>query len=169
MKVLGLDLSSKASGWSIFEDGTYKSSGVITATSTDLIRRISKITKELDRIIEENQPDKIIFEEVLPTVGHNSNTNVLRALYYMQASVVFLLHDKYSKIPHELILPNSWRAKLGIHTGRGVNRTSLKQADIKFAEEHFGIKCSDDEADAACIAYSWFKENKDAVPDYNWN
>ena len=43
MIVLAIDASSKSSGWSIFEDGKLKEYGCITASSTDLIKRIQKM------------------------------------------------------------------------------------------------------------------------------
>ena len=67
MKILSLDLSTHSSGWAFFEGETLKDYGCITATSSDLINRISKITKELKEILDKYSPiDKIILEEVRP-------------------------------------------------------------------------------------------------------
>ena len=57
-------------------------------------------------------------------------------------------------------MPNSWRAKVGIKTGRGITRTSLKPMDIKFARDTFGIDVNDDIADAIGVGYSQAQEEK---------
>lgn len=165
MKVLALDLSSKNSGWAVFEDTTYIASGCISASSTDVIKRINKITKELNEILTQYQIDHVIMEEVLPNVGHNTNANVWKALTWLQAAVCFLLHENYPKIDKEFIMPNSWRAKIGIHTGAGVKRETLKQKDIEFVKQTFGLDVGDDEADAIGIGYAYvYKLNN----EINW-
>ena len=47
----------------------------------------------------------------------------------------------------------------------GIKRTSLKEADIAFVEETFGITVNDDEADAICIG---FAHNKKSDNEINW-
>ena len=54
---------------------------------------------------------------------------------------------------------------MGIKTGRGIKRASLKEADIAFVEETFGITVNDDEADAICIG---FAHNKEVSNEINW-
>lgn len=83
----------------------------------------------------------------------------------MQASIAFLVHDKYNKTVIDYIYPSSWRAAIGIKTGRGIKRASLKEADIAFVEETFGITVNDDEADAICIGYA---QNKEVSNEINW-
>ena len=52
-------------------------------------------------------------------------------------------------------MPNSWRSKIGIKTGKGIKREELKQKDIEFVEKTFGITVNDDIADACGIAWSY--------------
>ena len=52
MTSLALDLSTKSTGWAVFQDGTIIDYGFITATSTDLVVRIQKIVIGLKPIIE---------------------------------------------------------------------------------------------------------------------
>ena len=40
MIILSLDLSTKSSGWAVFEDKKLKEYGCITSASTDLVKRI---------------------------------------------------------------------------------------------------------------------------------
>lgn len=152
--ILSLDLSTKSSGWSVFDGATLVDYGCITASSTDVVKRIIKITDELNEIIKLYPIEEVIMEEVLPSVGHNSNTNVWKALTWLQASVVFMIHNNYPKVTRTFILPNSWRAKCGIHTGRGITRQTLKAADIKFVKDNYDIEVNDDIADAILIGHS---------------
>lgn len=165
--VLGIDLASKSSGYAVFQSKKILDYGCITATSTDLIKRIQKITKDLDELVLSKFPiDIIIIEEVRPdTDKTHSNPKVFKALMYLQASIIFLIHDKYPNIKIEFIMPNSWRSKIGIKTGKGIKREELKQKDIEFVEKTFGITVNDDIADACGIAWSYIN-NQDE--DYNW-
>ena len=116
--------------------------------------------------MSENKVDKIVVEEVRPEGGYGvGNTQTHRALMWLQASIAFLVHDKYNKTVIDYIYPSSWRAAIGIKTGRGVKRTSLKEQDIEFVKEHFGLDVNDDEADAICIGYA---QNKKVETEINW-
>lgn len=48
MKLLALDCSTKATGVAIFENKKLLGSSVITASSTDLIKRIHKMVDTID-------------------------------------------------------------------------------------------------------------------------
>lgn len=167
MNLLSLDLSTKSSGWAIFADGNLKYHGCITSSSTDLIKRIHIMADAIDEILQNNEIDKIIVEEVRPEGGYGvGNQKTHKALMYLQAALEFLIHDKYNKkVVIEYIYPSSWRAACGIKNGRGIKRTSLKEADIAFVEEQYGIKVNDDEADAICIGFAQFKNEPNEI---NW-
>lgn len=151
MKTLGLDLSSKSSGWSIFKDGQLDSYGCITASSSNLYKRIDKIIAELDKILANNKIDFVYIEDVIPSDVHE-NQSVFKALTYLQGFVLHLL-DKYN-LKHKFFLANEWRKMCGIHTGRGIKRESLKPRDIEFVKIQFGIQVNDDIADSICINFA---------------
>lgn len=155
MKIMGLDMSTKSTGVAIFEDKELIYYTCLTASSTNLMKRIEKIVDGIEDILNK-YPDieKIIMEEVIPTTGKNVKT--WKALMYLQAIVMMMLYKKFPKIKTELIYPNSWRSRIGIHTGKGETREKLKAHDIHYVETHYGIKVNDDIADAICIAYSSF-------------
>ena len=110
---------------------------------------------------------KILLEEVRPDTGFNSNTNVWKALTWLQAAIAFLVHEKYSKTEIEYIYPSSWRSKIGIRTGRGVKRETLKEADIRYVKERFNIDVNDDIADSICINCAYWVEDKEE-PESAW-
>ena len=150
MYILALDASTKSTGLAIFKDKEFLGKGCITASSTDLFKRIHKIVDSIDEILSNTKIDAIVMEEVIP--DHQKNTQTFKALMYLQAAVVMMVHDKYPKITIELIYPGSWRSQAGIKTGRGVKRETLKEADIRRAQELFGAQqLNDDEADAMLI------------------
>lgn len=156
MKILSLDLSTKSSGWAIFENSKLVNYGCITSNSTDLIKRIKVMTENIKNIIEENKDiDKIIAEEVRPQGGFGvGNLKTHRALMYLQASIVFMLYDNYRDITLDFIYPSSWRSSCKIKSGRGVKRESQKEKDIQFVKEKFQIDVNDDIADAIGIGFS---------------
>lgn len=168
MKILSLDLSTKSSGWAIFEDKKLINHGCITFSSTDLIKRIHKMTDEIKQILINNQKiEKIIVEEVRPEGGYGvGNQKTHKALMWLQAAVAFLIHDNFSLVEIEYIYPSSWRAKLGIKNGRGIKRTTLKEADITFVKNTYNILVNDDEADAICIGLAYFQD--EVEEGYNW-
>ena len=168
MKLLALDCSTKATGVAIFDQKTLLGSSVITASSTDLIKRIHKMVETIDQLVNELNIDIVVMEEVIP--DHSKNTNTFKALMYLQAAIVIMLHDKYPKVQLELVYPGSWRSTCGIKIGRGVKRETLKEADIRFANQTYNLNiASDDQADAICIGHAHLHPKND--PDngeLNW-
>ena len=155
MKVLALDLSTKSAGWAVFENKKLIGSGCITASSTNVLNRIEKITNELEIIFNRYIPDNIIVEEVLPEdVKHNQQ--VFKALMYMQASVALAFNKRGKKL--EFYVSSEWRKKCGIRTGRGITRDMVKAADIKFVKENYNINANDDICDAICIGHAYTHE-----------
>lgn len=152
MKILALDLSTRSTGWSVFENKDLIDSGCISASSTNVLNRIEKIIKELRVIFDKYKPDNIIVEEVLPEdVKHNQT--VFKALMYLQAAVALEFNKDNKKL--EFFVSSEWRKICGIHTGRGVTRDTVKAADIKFVKDNYGLDVNDDIADAICIGYAY--------------
>lgn len=150
MKVLAIDASTKSSGIAIFNGQTFLGKGCITASSSDLFKRIHKMVDKIDEVIAQAQIDEVVMEEVIP--DHAKNTNTFKALMYLQAAILMMIHDNHPRVKVELIYPGSWRSQAGIKTGRGVKRETLKDADVARAKEIFGItQLNDDEADACLI------------------
>lgn len=165
MILLSLDLSTKSSGWAIFKDGLLVDSGCITSSSTDLLKRIKVMATELKTIVEKYAPEKVVAEEVRPENGLQ-NLKTHRALMWLQGSVAMMLYDYDKKLEMDLIYPSSWRAAIGIKTGRGIKRTTLKEKDIQFVKENYNLDVNDDEADAICIGYA---SCHDIETEINWD
>lgn len=165
MQFLSLDLSTKSSGVAVFEDTKLIYSCCITSSSTDLIKRIKVMQEGIKEILEKfPKIEKIIVEEVRPENGL-ANIQTHRALMWVQGAIAITIYDFNKKIKIEYVYPNSWRASLGIRTGRGIKRESLKVADIKYVKENFGLEVNDDEADAICIGYAYITKANNEI---NW-
>lgn len=165
MKILSLDLSTKSSGWAIFENGLLIDSGCITSSSQDLLKRIHVMTEGFNEILTKHKDiDKVIAEEVRPE-NELQNLKTHRALMWLQGSIALALYDFNKKIELELIYPSSWRASIGIKTGRGIKRTSLKEKDMQFVKENYNLDVNDDIADAICIGYA---NSHDVETEINW-
>ena len=129
-------------------------SGCIASSSQDLLKRINIMIDGLKEIVEKYKPDKVVAEEVRPETGVQ-NIKTHRALMWLQGGVALMLYAYNKKLEMELIYPSSWRAAIGIKTGRGIKRTTLKEKDIQFVKENYNLDVNDDEADAICIGYSY--------------
>lgn len=166
MKILALDASTKSTGWAVFEDAKLQNYGCLTASSTDLIKRINKMIEGLKVIIlSQENIDKIILEEVRPEETGIQNLKTHKALMYLQAAIVFLIHDNFKSIEIEYVYPSEWRAKCGIKTGRGIQRTSLKTKDIDFVKDTYDIVVNDDIADAIGIGHAFVNNLENEI---NW-
>jgi Holliday junction resolvasome RuvABC endonuclease subunit len=164
MKVLSIDASTKSTGIAYFNGQNLEAYECFTASSTDLIKRIKKITNLLNDFMQEHEVEKIILEEVRPENGLQ-NIKTHRALMWLQAAIAFMVHDNYPKVEIEYVYPSEWRAACGIRTGRGVKRETLKSADIKFVEEAYGVKVNDDVADSIGIGHAYINKLNNEI---NW-
>ena len=167
MYLLALDCSTKSTGVAIFKDKELMATSCITASSTDLYKRIRKIVNNIVEIVGKVGIDTVVMEEVIP--DHTKNTNTFKALMYLQALIQIELHETYPNIQINLAYPGEWRSTCGIKTGRGVKRDGLKVEDIKFANNTYGLSLTNDDiADAVCIGHAFLypKDKKDE--EINW-
>lgn len=159
-KVLALDASTRSTGFAIFKDKELLVCNCITASSTDLYKRIHKMTDSILTIVEQMNIDKIVMEEVIP--DHSKNTNTFRALMYLQALIHIELHDKFPNVQIEMIYPSSWRSVCGIEDGRSSKREQKKQKDIDFANKTYNLSLTNDDiADSVCIGHAYLHPKKE--------
>ncbi len=167
MNILSLDVSTKSSGWAFFKDGELIDHGYITSASTDVIKRIYIMRDGIKDVLDKYEVSKVIVEEVRPEGGYGvGNTHTHKMLMWLQAAIAFMMHDNFQQIDLEYIYPSSWRAALGIKNGRGIKRTTLKEADIDYVKEKYNINVNDDEADAICIGLAQYI--KADTNEINW-
>ena len=69
MILLSLDLSSRSSGWAVFQDGLLIDSGCVASSSLDLLKRINIMKDGIKEVVEKYKPTKVVAEEVRPENG----------------------------------------------------------------------------------------------------
>lgn len=152
---LALDASTKSTGVAIFDNDSLIYYDCLTSYSSDVINRIQNMVKKLNEVLASYPIDVIVIEEVRPDQGEQ-NSKTMKALFWLQAAIAFLLHDKYPNIRIDYVYPNEWRHQCGIKTGKGICRAELKKADIKFVQDTYKIDTTNDDiADAICIGYAY--------------
>jgi Holliday junction resolvasome RuvABC endonuclease subunit len=166
--ILSLDCSTKSTGWAIYNSKKQLIDyGCITASSTDLIKRINKMVHGLDEVCKKYKDiNTIVMEEVRPDIGHTSNPKTWKALMWLQAANNFYIHSQLKNTKIVYLYPSEWRRICGIKNGRGIKRTAAKEMDIKFVKEKFNITVNDDIADAIGIGYAYLYPTE--VKELNW-
>ena len=156
--ILFLDLSSKSSGWAVGDQqGALLTYGCIASGSTNVFKRIQVMRDNIQNLIKEYDIQKVIFEEVFEMF---SNTRTQKVLMWVQGIVLMAIYEINPKIEYDFVIPSSWRSKLGIKTGRGVKRETVKQADMEYVKNKYGIEENDDIADAICIHDAYYIAEK---------
>ena len=69
MIIMAIDASTKSSGVAIFKDSEMIYHECVTASSTDLIKRIKVMVAGLHKILDKYEVEKIVLEEVRPQGG----------------------------------------------------------------------------------------------------
>ena len=148
---LAIDASTKSTGIAVFEDKELIEYKCITASSTNLYKRIDIMVAGLKDILDKYKFDFVVIEDVIPD-DVNNNQNTYKALTYLQGYFLHLLDDY--KLKHKFFTSSEWRKKCGIQTGPGVHRDTLKKKDVEFVKNKYGLTVNDDIADAICIGYA---------------
>ena len=159
MKTLSIDASTKNTGIAIFDNSQLIHYQCISCSSTNTLKRIQYMTKEIQKIIKKYTPDRVVIQDVLPEdVKHNQN--VFKALIYLQAALVLKLFD-YDLQP-TFYTASHWRAQVGIKTGSGIKRNQLKVASKKLVTALYHIEVNDDISDAICLGIAYIKQHRSA-------
>ncbi len=94
MNILGLDLSTKKSGWSFFEDNKLEDYGLITSSDKDIRVRTIEIKDKIYDISKKFKIDRIVVEELkISPGGKTSNLHTVVALAVLQGCVLSVCCD----------------------------------------------------------------------------
>lgn len=157
MRLLSIDASTKSSGIAIFENNKLIHYECITASSKNVLDRITLMVQKIRQLFDKYQPDNVVMEEVVPDdVRHNQN--VFKSLMYLQAAVALELNKNNVKI--DFIVASHWRKICGIKTGRYVERQQLKKASQDLVEAIYKIKVNDDISDSICLGMAYLVQNR---------
>lgn len=147
--ILAFDQASRTSGYSVFQGQELIAHGTFSFTDDNIGIRLVKIRNKVLELINQFHPDKVIYEDI----QLQQNTNNV-STYKVLAEVFGVIHELATelKIDNEACLSGTWRKGLGI-VGR--QRAEQKKNAQRWVKDHYGLKVSEDNADAICIgAYS---------------
>lgn len=162
MITMGLDLSTKSTGYSVFENQNLLDYGVIKAYESDWRERLYHQATELGEILDQYSPECVYIEDV--PLSLNGGAKIVLMLGAMQGIIYGLGASK--NIPMKFIQPSVWRSPLGLYDGtkQGKHRDALKKKSVEKANELFGLNLiykspsskfnCDDISDAILLCYS---------------
>ena len=157
MKIIGLDLSTKCSGWSVFSDDKLLSHGVINLSKNkDMDLRTKQMMIAVGDLIQEESPDYVVVEDSFS----NGNVQVTKDLAYIIGSVLY--QCERNKIKANKVLPSQWRKTIGISGGKK-KRSELKEEAIQMVKDLYHFDPIEDEAEAILIGLSKVYENSNEL------
>lgn len=159
---LGLDMSSKKSGYALFNDDKLITYGLWEpAKELDWRERIIYMGEKLNDFLVENKVDQIYCEDV-PLMLKNPQT--LKILCALQGVLMGICVANNVKV--KFVSVSTWRSQLGLFdkTQKGKERDEMKRKSIEMANSIFGLDLiyksasskfnCEDQADAILVAYS---------------
>lgn len=153
--LLALDQSSRITGYAVFKDGMLIKVGKFVLEDVNFGTRLRKLSEKIIQLIEEYEINELAFEEI--QLQQNVDTFKKLAMVY---GVTMYTAEKLN-IPYEIISSNTWKSKCGIK--KSTREPEKKQAQ-KFVQDKYGIKVTQDEADATCLGWTCVNQ----VPDFDW-
>ena len=146
-KLISLDLSTKASGVAMWENGKYKSSAVINCESEKNVDvRIRYMSKELWKYLDYYSPDVVYAED---TYCHG-NPEVQKKLNRIQGVVYAwcIQHDA----EFHLLMPSAWRKYIPEFPNYRTKREEQKKFSVNYVRKNYGFEpVTDDQSDAICL------------------
>lgn len=142
---ISLDQSTKLTGYCVWINGEYKTSGLLDCQKTDVLFRFDEMVEKIFAILDYYNPVVVYIEDT----AMQRNAKVLKELSQLQGAIVGYCITR--KIDIHIIKPSEWRKELGFEQGRGIKRPELKQQCFKWVRENLGIEKSEDEVEAIGI------------------
>lgn len=149
MKLLALDQASHTTGYAIFQDGTPIVISHFEAQGEDLGKRLEQIRNKIIELVQQYNIDTVAFEDIqLQDVKGNKEVGI--KTFKMLAEVFGVVHELVNEldVDYYIIPPIVWKATFKI-AGKG--RTAEKKMAQRWVIDNYGLRCTEDEADAACL------------------
>lgn len=169
MTTLGIDASTKCTGYAVFRDGELIDYGKVSSDKDNWRERVVFMMKEVARLAKEYSADEIVAEVPVRTLANVNTLEQLFSLHGALLGISAVLHIRF--VPIEV---NSWRKKLGllkdIPKSTKDKRAILKERSIKMANELYGLELvwksasskynDDDISDAILIAHTYIMDRE---------
>lgn len=168
--IIGLDMSTKSSGYSVFKNGKLIKFGVWKQKQEIAWReRCIYMGNELSTLLDTYSPFFIYCEDTILSGECGNNVQTVKQLSVLQGIVLGVCAVHNVKI--EFLMPSKWRSDLGVYDGTrdGTKRSVMKWKTIEKINHIFGlelfydldkpksVKNDDDIGDAIGIAWSQIK------------
>lgn len=164
MVTLGLDMSSKKSGYSLFYNTQLIEYGLWENDSDNWRDRIIYMANQLNDFIKKHNIDNIYIEDVPLSTANPQTLKILSALQGCILSVCAT-----NSINVNFISVSAWRSALGLFNGtrKGTEREEMKKSSVDYANKTFNLNLiwksksskfnQDDIADSINVAWSQIK------------
>lgn len=159
IQILALDQSTKRTGFAIFKDRQYISSGLIDCDKEEYSpeERFKHMCFSLKELFTQVSPDFLIMEQV----AYQRNAAALIELARLQGVLISICFDV--DIPFFIYPPSSWRKDIGFKQGAGIKRKELKLQAIEYVQKKYGINANEDTAESiamgSAFTITYLKEN----------
>lgn len=152
--ILSLDQSLNTTGWAIFsENGKLFESGIFTTTkSYKESKKLFELFTFVSDMCGKNEIETIVFEDI----QNQCNDNTYKKLAHVQGCL--MTYCEIADIDYIIYPSSHWRSVIGGTWGK--KRDEQKQQAVYLVSDIFNKDVSSDEADAICIGYAYFLENK---------
>lgn len=171
--LLALDQSTQTTGYAIFKDNELLTKGHVDPSGSDYVERIAKLRQWVSKIISTLDDElEIVIEDIQlqefePNGGKRAARDLgittYKKLAHVQGALLSLFAE--NKIKYRIVSSNSWKSycKIG-----GRRRDEQKKNAQLFIAQTYGIKATQDEADAICIGhYALGLSQKES--GFNWS
>lgn len=147
-----LDQSTKLTGWCIWKNGKYETSGLIDLQKEkDSTIRFDRMSKNIISLLDNYSPIVVYIEDT----ALQRNAKTLKELSQLQG--VIIGYCKAKNIDIQIITPSQWRKQLRFKQGAGVKRKELKQQCFEWVKENLKLERSEDEVEAIGIGAAVLK------------
>lgn len=156
-RLLALDQATYTTGYSIFDDnGNIEKISHFTCHEADLGDRLVHFRQVILNLIKQYNIDEVAFEDI------QLQDNVIT--FKMLAEVFGVLHELLNEIEidYTIVPPNVWKATFKI-AGKG--RPVEKKMAQQYILNNYQIKCTEDEADSACLGLHLIQKEKN---EFDW-
>lgn len=161
--ILALDQSSHTTGFAVFKDGDPVVISHFDAPGQELGDRLEYIRNKIISLVQQYEIDEVVFEDIQLQDTEGSREKGIKT-FKVLAEVFGVVHELVNEldVDYTIVPPIVWKATFKI-AGKGRSQEKkMAQAYIKSA---LGLACTEDEADAACIALHVIKKQK---TEYDW-
>ena len=152
-KILALDQATQTTGYSVWDNGQMIAQGKFTCGGPDVAARIHDVKLHIIALVQKYEIDKLYIEDIQLENQFGVTT------YKILAELIGVIQEfaTENQLQLEIVPPATWRHTCGV---LGKKREDKKANAQKHVLQKYGLKVSDDEADAICIGEHATTENE---------